>query len=60
MDAATLSKMMAEINLADDTAMETKIKEASVGTLFENAAMTKNSVFFNQIYACFRNTHFAL
>ncbi|OGG99584.1 MAG: hypothetical protein A2600_08890 [Candidatus Lambdaproteobacteria bacterium RIFOXYD1_FULL_56_27] len=49
--------MMAEINLADDTAMETKIKEASVGTLFENAAITKNSVFFNLLMILFKEPY---
>lgn len=57
MDAATLSKMMAEINLADNTAMETRIKEASVGTIYENAAMTKNSVFFNLMMILFKEPY---
>ncbi|MBL4860091.1 MAG: baseplate J/gp47 family protein [Acinetobacter sp.] len=50
----TKNKIMAQLGLSDDKLIDQMINDAAKGTRYENPSQTKNSIFFNTFWFCFR------
>ncbi|MDT8447348.1 MAG: baseplate J/gp47 family protein [bacterium] len=57
MDSATIDQLMTEIGLGDENAIDGAIDQNLSGTIYAEAARTKNSVLFNIFYALFREPY---